>query len=310
MHDDKGLLLVDGMNASHGNHSLLVSLNGLRAFESAARHLSFTAAADELGVTQSAISHQIKALEDRLGIALFRRTSRGLVVTDEALALAPTLTDSFERIGRLLGQIGKGKRRETLTISVVGTFAVGWLMARLRAFEQACPFVDLRLMTNNNRVDVLGEGLDAAIRFGNGAWGGMNATRLLQASLSPMCAPALAAQLAQPADLARMVLLRSYRGQDWLNWLKMAGVEHISLTGPIFDSSFLMAEAAARGHGVAMLPTAFFEEALSGGRLVQPFALELAREAYWLVTPADRPESAALVAFADWMAGELAAEHI
>jgi LysR family transcriptional regulator, regulator of gene expression of beta-lactamase len=295
---------LDSLRISHDNRTLTVSLNGLRAFESAARHLSFTAAAAELGVTQSAISHQIKALEERMGVMLFRRTPRGLAVTDEALALAPTLTETFDRIARLLAQFGDGKRREPLTISVVGTFALGWLLPRIKDFEQACPFVDLRLLTNNNRVDVAGEGLDAAIRFGNGVWTGLDATRLIDAAMSPLCSPAMARQLVQPGDIARVTLLRSYRGQDWLQWLQAAGLGHIALAGPMFDSSFLMAEAAARGHGIALLPIGMFENDLTSGRLVQPFALSIANDAYWLVRPTGRLPSRALNAFQDWVVQE------
>jgi LysR family transcriptional regulator, regulator of gene expression of beta-lactamase len=294
------------MNNSHDARALTVSLNGLKAFESAARHLSFTAAAEELGVTQSAVSHQIKALEGRLGVALFRRTPRGLVVTDEALALAPTLTETFDRLSRLLAQFGHGKRRETLTLSVVGSFALGWLMPRLRDFEQAHPFVDLRMMTNNNRVDVVGERLDAAIRFGHGAWNGMAAMKLLDGEMTPLCAPAIAAQLATPADLARVPLLRSFRGQDWLAWLKAAGAEHVPLTGPMFDSSHLMAEAAARGHGVAILPHALFADDIASGRLVRPFDVTIAHDAYYLVHPKAQDLSPALTSFMGWLAEQIA----
>uniref|UniRef100_UPI000370A5A5 LysR family transcriptional regulator n=1 Tax=Herbaspirillum lusitanum TaxID=213312 RepID=UPI000370A5A5 len=147
-------------------------LNALRAFEVAARHLSFTSAADELNVTQTAVSMQVKNLEQRLGVALFRRLPRGLALTDEGLALLPVVAQSFGRIADVLAQFEDGRRREVLTVGVVGTFAVGWLMPRLREFQQTYPFVDLRLLTNNNRVDLAGEGLDYAIRFGDGAWHG------------------------------------------------------------------------------------------------------------------------------------------
>ncbi len=292
---------MSDINFSHGGATISVSLNALKAFESAARHLSFTVAAAELGVTQSAVSHQIKSLEARLGVALFRRTPRGLVVTDEALALAPTLTETFDRMARLLAQFGDGKRREQLTISVVGTFAVGWLLDRLKSFEQAHPFVDLRLMTNNNRVDFVGERLNAAIHFGDGTWSGVDAIRLVEAQLSPLCAPALAANLSEPADLARVPLLRSFRGQDWLGWLKAADAEHVNLSGPIFDSSFLMAEAAASGHGVAILPTNMFEHDLVTGRLIKPFMQSISHDAYWLLMPKARDPSPALKAFQDWI---------
>jgi LysR family transcriptional regulator, regulator of gene expression of beta-lactamase len=297
----KGIYFMNNMRLSHDYRSLTVSLNGLKAFESAARHLSFTAAATELGVTQSAVSHQIKQLEDRLGTTLFRRTPRGLAITDEALALAPTLTEAFERIAFLLAQFGDGKRRVPLTISVVGTFALGWLLPRLPMFEQACPFVDLRLLTNNNNVDVVGEGLDAAIRFGDGAWGGIESRKLIDAEMSPLCSPTIAVTMSTPADLAKKTLLRSFRGQDWLKWLKAAGLDHISLSGPVFDSSFLMAEAAARGHGVAMLPISMFENDLANGRLVRPFDLSINAGSYWLLTVKSRERSAAMTAFTDWI---------
>lgn len=293
------------MRISHDYRSLTVSLNGLKAFESAARHLSFTAAAAELGVTQSAISHQIKLLEERLGTPLFRRTPRGLAVTDEGLALAPTLTETFEKIARLLAQFSDGKRRVPLTISVVGTFALGWLFPKLKRFEQAYPFVDLRLLTNNNSVDLIGEGLDAAIRFGDGGWPGVDSIKLVDAEMSPLCSPQLGAMISEPFDLARMTLLRSFRGQDWLRWLKAAGLEHLSLSGPMFDSSVLMAEAAVRGHGVAMLPIAMFEDELANGRLVRPFELAIDAGSYWLITVKAREKSAALTAFAEWITQEV-----
>ncbi len=295
---------MDSVRISHGHKTLTVSLSGLRAFESAARHLSFTAAAAELGVTQSAVSHQIKALEQRLGVALFRRTPRGLVITDEALALAPTLTETFEQLARVLIQFCDGKHRELLTISVVGTFALGWLLPRLKSFEQKYPFVDLRILTNNNKVDVIGERLDGAIRFGDGSWNGVTAKRLLDAKLTPMCSPSLLSQLSQPNCLKRVTLLRSYRGQDWLNWLHAAGLDHIALTGPIFDSSTIMAEAAARGYGVAILPVQMFESYLSSERLVQPFDLSISGDTYWLITPNGRKQSSALIAFSEWLCNE------
>jgi LysR family transcriptional regulator, regulator of gene expression of beta-lactamase len=133
----------------------------------------------------------------------------------------------------------------------------------------------------------------------------MNTLRLLDTELTPLCAPSIAAGLSEPADLARITLLRSFRGQDWLTWLKAAGVDHIALTGPIFDSSFLMAEAAARGYGIAILPAALFAQDIASGRLVQPFALAILTDAYWLVTPKGREPSSALAAFVTWIAREV-----
>lgn len=295
------------MKFSHEENAIGVSLNGLRAFESAARHQSFTEAAKELGVTQGAVSHQVKALEARLGVQLFRRTPRGLMVTDEGLTLYPTLTEAFERIGHLLGQFEHGQRSEVLTVSVVGTFAMGWLMPRLDAFAQAHPFVDLRLMTNNNKVDLAGESLDYAIRFGDGAWHGVTAMPLMAGRFAPLCAPALAERLAVPGDLKHMTLLRSYRGQDWLTWLEAAGLANFRMRGPMFDSSALMAQAAMRGYGVAMLPLAMFEEEVARGWLVQPFALTITTGEYWLTRLKSRVPTRAMLAFEGWLQGEVAA---
>lgn len=289
---------------SHGLGLSSVSLNSLRAFESAARHLSFTAAANELGVTQGAVSHQVKALEDLLGVKLFRRTPRGLAVTDEGLALFPTLNDAFERMTRLLDRFDRGSRRETLTVSVVGTFALGWLLTRLSRFEQLHPFVDLRLLTNNNKVDVAGESLDCAICFGDGTWRGLAATHLMKVSLSPLCAPSLAERLQRPADLQRATLLRSYRGQDWLTWLAAAGQGDLKLHGPMFDSSALMAQAAIRGFGVAILPLSMFETELQNDWLVQPFGLSVSTGSYWLVRLKSREPTAAMAAFHEWLRAE------
>jgi LysR family transcriptional regulator of beta-lactamase len=279
-------------------------LNALRAFEASARHLSFTRAAAELSVTQTAVSAQVKNLEQRLGVPLFRRLPRGLALTDEGLALLPMLSDSFARMGALLERFRGGRLHEVLTVAVVGTFAVGWLMPRLDAFRRSHPFVDLRLLTHNNRVDLAGEGLDGAIRFGHGAWHGTEAEPLVDAPLSPMCAPALAARLHAPADLARETLLRSYRADEWPRWFDAAGASTPLLRGPVFDSSLAIAAAAAQGLGVGLLPAAMFAADLREGRLVQPFAVELPLGRYWLTRLQSRPPSAAWRAFRCWLVAE------
>lgn len=276
-------------------------LNALRAFEAAARHLSFTRAADELCVSQAAVSHQVKALERRLGASLFRRLPRGLSLTDEGAALVPVLRDSFDRIGAVLDRFADGRFHEVLTVGVVGTFAIGWLIPRLPAFQRANPLIDLRLLTNNNRVDLAGEGLDCAIRFGDGAWQGAEADHLLEAPFSPLCAPSLARRLRTPADLARQTLLRSYRTDEWEGWFDAAGATAPRVRGPIFDSSLAIAEAAARGAGVALLPVAMFERELAEERLARPFAAEVSAGAYWLVRLKSRPLTSALARFRDWL---------
>lgn len=279
-----------------------VSLNALRAFEAAARHLSFTRAGLELSVTQAAISHQVKGLEERLGVQLFRRTPRGLVVTDEGLALLPTLTDVFDRLSRLMEQIEGGRPREVLNVGVVGTFAVGWLIPHLAAFEAAHPMIDLRMLINNNRVDLAGESLDFAIRFGEGAWHGVEAVRLMEAPLTPLCSRRTAERLRAPADLAGAMLLRSYRHQDWPSWFAAAGVAGVTARGPLFDSSSLMIQSAMLNGGVALAPAAMFRRELADERLVQPFEVEVDVGSYWLTRLLTRPETPAMAAFRAWIA--------
>lgn len=284
-------------------------LNALRAFEASARHLSFTRAAEELHVTQTAISQHVKNLEDRLGVTLFRRLPRGLALTDEGLALLPALSDSFGRMSELLEQFREGRLREVLSVGAVGTFAVGWLMPRLADFQQAYPFVDLRLFTNNNRVDLAGEGLDCAIRFGDGAWHGTNADLLFSSPLSPVCKPETTRRLREPADLAREVLLRSYRADEWVNWFDAAGVASPVVRGAVFDSSLTMAEAAAQGAGVALLPVNLFGRELQSGRLVQPFKVQIENGSYWLTSLKSRRATRAMAVFRQWMLASTAGHN-
>jgi len=282
-----------------------VPLNALRAFEVSARHLSFTKAGLELHVTQAAVSHQIKSLEEILGVSLFRRLPRGLALTDEGQALIPVLEESFDRIQATLDRFENGHFREVVTIGAVGTFALGWLLPRLPAFRAAHPYIDLRLLTNNNRVDLAGEGLDYAIRFGDGFWHGTEATPLLTAPLSPVAAPEVAARLRAPGDLAPEQLLRSYRADEWTRWFAVAGLDLPAPRGTIFDSSIAMADAAAQGLGVALVPVAMFERDLAQGRLVRPFAFEIVVGSYWLTALKSRRVTAAMQTFQAWLLATL-----
>ena len=276
-------------------------LNALRAFEAAARHLNVTRAALELRVTQAAVSHHIKLLEDQLGAPLFRRLPRGLTLTDEGAALVPMLNDTFDRMTATLDRFTGGRLREIVNVGVVGAFATGWLLPRLPEFEALHPYVDLRIMTNHNRVDLAGEGLDLAIRFGDGAWHGTDAVAILDAPMTPLCAAGLARRLATPGDLGREVLLRSYRPDEWRLWFDAAGVATPPIRGPIFDASPTMAAAAASGGGVALLPVRLFEQDLASGRLAQPFDLCVTTGRYWLTRLKSRPETAAMAAVRDWL---------
>jgi len=275
-------------------------LNALRAFEASARHLSFTRAAAELCVTQAAISHQVKALEARLGATLFKRLARGLVLTDEGQALLPVLTDSFDRMARALQRFQEGAVREILTVGVVGTFAVRWLLPRLPAFREAYPLVELRLMTHNNKVDLAAEGLDLAIRFGDGAWHGVRAEEILTAPLAPLCTPHFAARLESPRDLASLPLLRSYRRDEWPAWFAAVGVEPPRPSGPVFDSLSLMVHAATQGAGVAIAPPVMFGRELHARQLVQPFPTSVDVGGYWLTSLRSKPLTPAMEAFRSW----------
>jgi LysR family transcriptional regulator of beta-lactamase len=263
-------------------------LNALRAFEASARHLNFTRAALELRVTQGAVSHQVAALEARLGAPLFRRLPRGLALTDEGHAL----------VDRYAG----GRLREVLTLGVVGTFATGWLLPRVADFTHDHPHVDLRIMTNNNRVDLAGEGLDLAIRFGDGAWHGTHAVPILAAPLTPLCTPAVARRLGGDVGaLARETLLRSYRPDEWARWFALTGEACPPLHGPIFDSAALIVTAAIAGHGIALVPPAMFAHELTAERLVRPFTDALSAGGYWLTRLKSRRETPAMRAFASWL---------
>jgi LysR family transcriptional regulator of beta-lactamase len=286
--------------------AMTLPLNALRAFEASARHLSFTRAGLELNVTQAAVSAQVKNLEARLGVALFRRLPRGLALTDEGQALLPMLSDSFGRLGNILEQFRDGAYREPLTVAAVATFAVGWLLPRLETFRRDHPFVDLRLMTHNNKVDLAGEGLDYAIRFGQGAWHGTHAEPLFEAPLTPMCTPTIARRLAKPRDLLGETLLRSYRNDEWKLWFEAAELGAVTqpLRGPVLDSSLALAAAAAQGAGIALLPRSMFLHDLQAARLVQPFAVQVRVGSYWLTQLQSRATSPAMAQFRDWLRRE------
>ncbi|MGF6399534.1 LysR family transcriptional regulator of beta-lactamase [Pseudomonas frederiksbergensis] len=278
-------------------------LNALRAFEASARHLSFTRAAVELCVTQAAVSHQVKSLEAQLNVTLFKRLPRGLMLTNEGETLLPVLRDSFDRIAETLERFEGGHFREVLTVGAVGTFAVGWLLPRLADFQTKHPFIDLRLSTNNNRVDVAAEGLDYAIRFGAGAWHGIEAVRLIEAPLSVLCVPEIARQLHTPADLLQQTLLRSYRTDEWPEWFQATGLSaHAAPPRSIvFDSSLAMMEAALQGAGVALAPPLMFSRQLAVGAIEQPFDIGITTGSYWLTRLQSRPETSAMAAFKQWL---------
>ncbi|MFP7633185.1 LysR family transcriptional regulator [Pseudomonas veronii] len=278
-------------------------LNALRAFEASARHLSFTRAAIELCVTQAAVSHQVKSLEAQLNVTLFKRLPRGLMLTREGETLLPVLRESFDRIAHTLGQFEGGHYREVLSVGAVGTFAVGWLLPRLADFQHRYPFIDLRLSTHNNRVDVAAEGLDYAIRFGAGAWHGTDACPLFEAPLTVLCVPSIAEQLHTPAELLKHTVLRSYRADEWNLWFQAAGLPADTLVprSIVFDSSLAMMEAALQGVGVALAPAAMFARQLESDAIRQPFNVGISTGSYWLTRLQSRAETSAMLAFKAWL---------
>lgn len=284
-------------------------LNALRAFEASARHLSFTRAAMELYVTQAAVSQQVRMLEERLGMTLFKRLPRGLEMTDQAQALFAVLTDVFGQIETVFRKFEGGGYREVLTVAAVGTFAVGWLLPRIERFRQAHPFVELRLRTNNNVVNLAAEGLDFAIRFGAGLWPSTHNQMLLDAPLSPLCTPETAKRLSSPADLLNENLLRSYRVEEWDNWFAAAGVVAERVNGLVFDSSRLMVEAAIHTGAVALAPPRMFARELETAQLVRPFDIEIDMGSYWLTHLKSKPMTPGMEIFRDWIREEVAASR-
>jgi len=276
-------------------------LNALRAFEASARLASFTRAGLELRVSQTAVSHQIRSLEELLDVSLFERLPRGVALTDEGHALLPVLSDAFRRMSAALSRFEDGNFREVLTVGVVATFATGWLLPRLADFSNAHPHIDLRLKTNNNRADILADGLDCFIRFGDGAWHGTSADRLLEAPLAPACSPETAERLRSPKDLLTEPLLRSYRMDEWSMWFQAVSLTPPRARGWMFDSSLAMVEAAAQGAGTALVPVAMFRRDLQNGRIVQPFETSVTTGSYWLTWLKSREESSAMGKFRQWL---------
>lgn len=280
-----------------------IPLNALRTFEVSARQGSFTRAAIELRVTQAAVSHQIGRLEDLLGVTLFRRTPGGLVLTDAGQTLFPVMERSLDDIARMLALVTGGQRAEVLNLGVVTTFATGWLIPRLDDFHRAHPEITLRLSTHNNRVEIAREGLDAAIRFGSGRWPGIEAHHVLDAPMGPLCAPRL--DVRAVSDLRRHILLRSYRADEWPRWFDEVGETCPPLTGPVLDSSVGMADLAADGLGIALLPLPMFERAVAAGRLVRPFPATVTLGSYWLTIPEDRRMTPATEVLLKWMRAQV-----
>lgn len=289
----------------------LPSLNALRAFEAAARHESFTKAADELAVTQGAVSHQVKALEQELGLRLFARERQRLLITDAGRSYLEVVRDAFDRLAVGTNQLLQRQTAGVLTVTTSPNFAAKWLVHRLGGFADAHPEIDLRLSASLQHVDFSREDIDLAVRHGEGNWPGLHATRLCSEKLFPVCSPALMrgrSSLRSPADLQRHTLLHVNDRREWAKWLDAAGVKGVDADrGPIFNQASMAIDAAVNGQGIALARTALAAWDILAGRLVRPFALGLKADyAYWIVCPKPTADLPKIATFREWLLAEAA----
>lgn len=291
----------------------LPPLNALRAYEAAARHLSFTKAAEELFVSQAAISHQVKALEDHLGTRLFRRLNRALLLTEAGQAYLPPVSQALELIHEATARVVRGEDRGPLTVSALPSFAARWLVPRLGRFLVAHPEIDVHIAPSHTLVDFTRDEVDVAIRYGRGNYPGLRADRLLDEEIFPVCSPGLAQgrhALRKPVDLRHHTLLHDDGPDDWQAWLNAAGVSGVDATrGPVFTDASMVIQAAVAGQGVALARGALASGDLAAGTLVRPFRLSLpAENAYWVVCPPAAAMRPKIAAFREWLLREAAAE--
>jgi LysR family glycine cleavage system transcriptional activator len=286
----------------------LPSLNGLRAFEAAARHLSFTQAAAELNVTQTAISHQIRRLEEELGIRLFVRQNRALALTPKARDYLPGVRAAFNDLRLATDQLLRKDDDHVLTISTLASLAAKWLLPRLTAFQEAHPGIDVRITTSTSLVDFRSGDVDAAIRYGRGHWPGLRAEWLMADEVFPVCNPALISgkrPLRKPEDLRDHVLLHTTtNSDDWRLWLTASGLpsDISKQPGITFDLILMTVQAAIDGIGVAMGRTSYVEDDIAKGRLVVPFKIALPADAgFYLVSPEEVADPPKLRAFRRWL---------
>src|SRR5689334_22487684 len=267
----------------------LPPLNALKAFEAAARHESFTRAAEELCVTQGAVSHQVKALEAELALKLFNRERQRLIITEAGRDYLAVVRDALDRIASGTERLLQRQNSGVLTVSTSPNFAAKWLVHRLGRFADAHPGIDLRVSASLHHVDFAREDVDVAIRHGEGQFPGLDVARLCAEELFPVCSPKLLtgmSALRQPSDLANHPLIHVNDHQDWTRWLAAAGIAAQPLHGPVLNQTSMAIDAAADGQGIALARSALAMGDLLSGRLVRPFAFALPLAyAYWIVCP-------------------------
>jgi LysR family glycine cleavage system transcriptional activator len=284
----------------------LPPLNALKAFETAARHLSFTKAAEEMFVTQAAISHQIKALEDHLGLKLFMRKNRSLLLTEEGQGYFLDIKEIFlqlhEATEKLLARGAKG----ALTVSLPPSFAIQWLVPRLSLFSDINPDIDVRIRAVDSDEGSLTDDVDVAIYYGRGSWRNLHADKLHTEYLVPVCSPMLlnrSKPLSEPADLRFHTLLHDTTRDAWKSWFTSQGFKHFNVNqGPIFSHSAMVLQAAIHGQGVALAHNVLARPDINSGRLIVPFNHVLqSKDAYYLVCRDNQTELGKIAAFREWM---------
>lgn len=292
----------------------LPPLNALKAFEAAARHLSFTKAADELFVTQAAVSHQIKALEEFLSMKLFLRRNRSLLLTEEGQAYFLELKDIFKNLQeateRLLAKGSKG----AITVAMPPSFASQWLVPRISRFSLEHPDIDVRIKAVDYDEGFLADDVDVAIYYGKGRWSGVKADKLHTEYLTPLCAPSLFSgprPLSRLSDLRHHILLHDMSREAWKNWLKAVGVKGVNVNqGPVFSHSMLVLQAAALGQGIALGNTILAKPELDAGRLIMPFEEKVAsRDAFYMVCDESQADLGKIAAFREWILGQVEEEQ-
>jgi LysR family glycine cleavage system transcriptional activator len=299
-------------------NSHLPPLSALRAFEAAARHMSFSRAATELHVTPAAISHQIHALEEDLGIRLFHRMNRSIELTASAKVLLPGLTEAFAGIQSSVRRLRAHNDTGTLTVTASPSFAAKWLVLRLHRFQEKCPEVDARISATDAVVDIAKGDYDIAVRYGAGRYPGLEVELLMRNEVFPACSPQLLTNgppLRTPADLPAHALIhdqaieRDPLAPTWPMWLKAAGVKNVPATSGIsFNNMHLALDAAIAGHGVVLAQNTIAAADLAAGRLVRLFSLALPDQfAYYIVTAPGALERPKVRAFRDWLRCE--ADH-
>ncbi len=304
-----------------GSKRRLPPLVALRTFEVVARHLSLIRAADELCVTPAAVSHQLRTLEAHLGMALFRRSGRNIVLSEAGQACLPGIRDGFERLGDAIAQLETLGEGGVLTVSVAPSFAVKWLVPRLDRFQQRHPSIDVRVAASNQLANFTSDNVDLAIRYGSGRYPELKVERLLQEAIFPVCSPELAQRLTlkAPRDLAAVTLLHDDSPDEdqscptWQMWLRAAGAHDVdAIRGPRFTQSSLVLEAALHGRGVALAKATLAASDLQAGRLVRLFDDTTPLDfAYYVVGPARKLALPKVAAFVEWLRTEAgtAGEH-